>query len=187
MVFEDQNWTIEEACRRINHEYDEIIRLLRPTLWDEGAGQRSARWLPPPLGIMKLNSDDSYWRENNTMGGGGVIRDSRGHWQHGYFLKMVGGNPLMEEAIALRTGLELAWNTGYREVRCEVDCKELVQGLRDHEICRFCPELQGINNWCRRDWKVEIIWVPRECNMVADHLAKRGINQNLPATQFSET
>lgn len=77
MVFEDQKWPIEEACKSINHEFDEFARVLNPKLWDDGAGKRSVHWAPPLVGYTKLNSDGSYLREEDRMGGTVVVSLAR--------------------------------------------------------------------------------------------------------------
>lgn len=46
------------------------------------------------------------------MGGGGLLRDSKGTWIQGFVMHGTGGNVLLAEAKALKDGLILALEKG---------------------------------------------------------------------------
>lgn len=180
MLFEPSPWTLQEAWRRICHDYDEIIHFQDPLNVENGNQRMSDSWKPPPAGTVKLNVDGSFGGEPHRMGGGGVFRDSKGTWMGGFISFETGGNPLLAEATALRDGLECGWQRGFRNLICEVDCQELISSLGDQERTRFMPVLQDINNWLLRDWIVVLQPVNRIANRVADRLARLGAESLQP-------
>ncbi|XP_057426533.1 F-box/FBD/LRR-repeat protein At4g26340-like [Lotus japonicus] len=89
------------------------------------------RWILPPAGTVNLCSDGSFNPVSNQMGSGGVIRDSQGVWLCGFHSFEEGGNALLAEAKALKIGLQLTWDRGFRSVECNMDCRTLVSALED--------------------------------------------------------
>ncbi|CAN1769908.1 Putative ribonuclease H protein At1g65750, partial [Linum perenne] len=74
------------------------------------------------------------------------------------------------------SGLQLAWDWGYRKVQLQLDSRcavSLLQsnGLEDHA---HTSTIHSARYLIRRDWEVQIIHVHREGNHVADLLASRG-------------
>ncbi|XP_057432328.1 uncharacterized protein LOC130725089 [Lotus japonicus] len=67
-----------------------------------------------------------------------------------------------------------AWAHGYRDIIAEMDCKEVLRELHNTASHGFCPMLGEIASLLRQQWKVNLQWVPRECNMAADCLAHMG-------------
>lgn len=93
----------------------------------------------------------------------------------------------LAEAMALRDGLRLAWERGYRCLLCESVCKELVNNLDDMEWVRVHVHratLSEIQDMLRWNLRVELSWVAWEGYMVAYWLAKRG--PFLPTTGIHE-
>ncbi|XP_057442373.1 uncharacterized protein LOC130734086 [Lotus japonicus] len=87
------------------------------------------------------------------------------------------GSPFCAEALALRDGLRLAWERGFRKIICESDSLEVVKVVQHGG--RFDTHVHGqilseIGELLNRKWRVELGWVAREGNMVADWLAKQG-------------
>ena len=41
-------------------------------------------WLPPLVGWIKLNSDSAFKVDTSSAGCGGLLKDCRGNWLHGY-------------------------------------------------------------------------------------------------------
>ncbi|KAE8656904.1 hypothetical protein F3Y22_tig00116997pilonHSYRG00576 [Hibiscus syriacus] len=102
-----------------------------------------------------------------------VGRNHVGRWVMG-FMKFIGCcSALDAELWGLFEGLQVAWNMGVRKIKVESDCKEAVDLLnnvpRARDVCSLLPHLGDI---CNRDWEVSFTFVPRECNSVADKLAK---------------
>ncbi|CAN1183029.1 Putative ribonuclease H protein At1g65750 [Linum perenne] len=73
-------------------------------------------------------------------------------------------------------GLQLAWERGYRKIQLQLDsqCAVLLlqgEGLEDHA---HAATIMTATELLRRNWKVQIIYVYRESNNVADFLANYG-------------
>ncbi|XP_057444777.1 uncharacterized protein LOC130737023 [Lotus japonicus] len=96
---------------------------------------------------------------------------------------MEGGNVLLSEAYALKHGLALVWEQGYRDVICNIDCGELLRSLEDEESRRFLPILAEISDFINRDWRISLVPISRDCNAPADWLAKKGATT--PTSTFS--
>ena len=80
------------------------------------------------------------------------------------------------ELLALRFGLCLAWQHGFRKVVCEVDCLEVVR-LVLHEFSsfhRYLAIIKDIQALLAKDWLCVLHHVYREGNQAADFLARLG-------------
>ncbi|CAN1172815.1 Putative ribonuclease H protein At1g65750 [Linum perenne] len=74
------------------------------------------------------------------------------------------------------SGLQLAWERGYRKIQLQLDSQCVVQllqgeGLDDHA---HAATISTATELLRRDWEVHIIHVYRESNHAADFLANVG-------------
>lgn len=47
------------------------------------------KWMKPPLGWFKLNTDGSSVQQRKVAGGGGVIRDGFGNWVVGFSMVLI--------------------------------------------------------------------------------------------------
>ncbi|XP_057444937.1 uncharacterized protein LOC130737196 [Lotus japonicus] len=73
----------------------------------------------------------------------------------------------------------LAWDQGYKQIACDIDCEELVTILdrTDQDLVLHHPQvlvLKEIMTLMARDWRVTVNWVHRDGNAAADWLAKYG-------------
>lgn len=66
--------------------------------------------------------------DSNMMGTGGLIRSSKGDWITGFSCFEGGG--MLAELLAVRRGLQLAWESGFRNVVLEIDSQEVVSLLQ---------------------------------------------------------
>ncbi|XP_057418831.1 uncharacterized protein LOC130713045 [Lotus japonicus] len=139
----------------------------------------AARWGRPSEGSVSFCVDGSFRLDPRCMGWGGIVRDSQGLWQDGFHGYMIGESAFMAEAIALERGLHFVWDRGYRQVVCNVDCRNLLQALGDEEKCQLLPILGDIRELLQRRWVVSLSYVGRDCNASADWLAKRGASSPL--------
>ncbi|KAF7841958.1 reverse transcriptase [Senna tora] len=92
---------------------------------DEGLG----RWVKPPRDVVKLNSDAGLLPSGGGIVGG-VLRDNEGHCL-GAITEGYGhsSNPMVLEAVAMRSGLELALSLGIEEIIIESDTKLVLEFL----------------------------------------------------------
>ncbi|KAJ1415874.1 Ribonuclease H domain [Sesbania bispinosa] len=84
------------------------------------------------------------------------------------------GNSLLAELLALKQGLELAWEKGHRRLIVETDSLEaihLVNSPNNHNL--YCGDVvRHIQQMLRKDWQIQCTHVMREANLIADYLAK---------------
>lgn len=73
------------------------------------------KWLPS-CGIVKLNVDGSYNDCTRHSGCGGLLRTNDGKWLRGFSSKVLYADITLVELVALKQGLMLAWDCGYREL-----------------------------------------------------------------------
>lgn len=70
-----------------------------------------------------------------------------------------GDRAFKAEALALGDVLVLAWDRGFRQIICDVDCDELVQVVVDAEAVQFHSEfvvLNFIRQLLAREWDVKL-------------------------------
>lgn len=138
------------------------------------------RWKPPKNGFLKLNIDGAWKAEGDKSGIGGVFRDERGKWEFGFSKRIEAGSAEAAELLAIREGVQIAWDCNYLQVEVECDALGVVQllskpleavhhplGVVVMDICILLP----------RKWKVEFMHIKREANKVAHALAAEAVQQ----------
>ncbi|KAK7266661.1 hypothetical protein RIF29_19311 [Crotalaria pallida] len=134
--------------------------------------------------VQTLLADMRCCMPSSTQGGdgmngfGGLLRDSFGRWLLGFTGCYSSSSVLLSELMALRNGLLLAWNAGYRLVRCEVNSLEayrLVSMESPPAFHVFGAIICDIKSFLARDWDASLSHVLREVNGCADVLAKMGV------------
>lgn len=122
---------------------------------------------------MKLNSDGSVHRGEQTASAAGVIRNDQGQWLLGYGCNLGACTVPEAELWGLFQGLQLAWVAGFRRLEAEVDSQLLISLL--HKELATTHPLHSLVSACQgflsRDWHVQFRHIYREANRVADSLA----------------
>ena len=133
IVFEDDHrWFPNNPKQWVLEKADEFTKVWNVGKGDAGKNLKTIRligWNYPKHGWVKLNSDGAAKANPGRAGGGGVIRDSNGNWLVGYAANLGICTSMVAEICALRTGLEIAWNKGYRQIQVEMDSHVLIQML----------------------------------------------------------
>ena len=86
----------------------------------------------------------------------------------------------MAELAAVRQGLEMAWNMGYKFLQLELDSKVVQSWLTNYNVnypTNMLPLICDCRNLLHQEWEVHVHHVYREANGCADVLAKRGTRQ----------
>ncbi|XLT60596.1 hypothetical protein S245_053503 [Arachis hypogaea] len=138
------------------------------------------RWVPPSEGAIKLNVDGSSRGNPGRAGCGGLLRDQDGNCVAG-FLSYIGFAGSVEaELMAIRHGLWLAWQSGYRKVECESDCMVALKIIHDNAegFPEFEHIVEEIHRFMLLEWDVIVYHIMREGNSCADFLAKMGSSSN---------
>ena len=94
----------------------------------------TVKWCKPPISYVKLNTDGNRFNDL-SYGYGGVLRSDKGNWLMGFSTSSMAMDITLVELLALKEGLNIAWNVGYKKIICEIDSGEAVALLRDH----MCP------------------------------------------------
>ncbi|XP_057452178.1 uncharacterized protein LOC130743996 [Lotus japonicus] len=155
-LLDPQPWPFEVAWRKLLHDHDDWVRSFATSNL-----LLANVWFPPPLDVVKCNSDGSFRDMDQRIGGGGVIRDHHDKWVAGCFSGVAGDNAFRVEAVAMRDVLRLAWHRGFRRVICEVDCSVLVSTLADTTAIHM-------------HYEFPVMVLDPPLNVLADYLARRG-------------
>ena len=145
------------------------------------------KWVSPPLGWFKLNTDGSLLGNPGLAGGGGVICNHLGEWVGGFSRAIDATISVQAELRALKNGLELAIDLGILNLEIEMDslvAVELANSIATPNIF-----LSAIVTDCRslieRFELCSLKHIFREANGCADLLAKAGYAQSPDFLSFS--
>ena len=144
------------------------------------------KWISPPLGWFKLNTDGSLLRNPGLAGGGGIIRNHVGDWVGGFSRAIGVTTSVQAELRALKDGLKLAIDL--RILNLEIEMNSLVAIDFFNSISTPNVFLSSIVVDCRslieRFNLCSLRHIYREANGCADLLAKAGCDQSLDFISF---
>ncbi|XP_062021276.1 uncharacterized protein LOC133737799 [Rosa rugosa] len=143
-------------------------------------------WLKPPAGIFKLNVDGTRHGPSGKIGAGGVIRCSNGNWIKGFQVNLGIGEILDAEAWGLLHGLKQAFGCHINQIEVESDSAILVRLIKNTDVSLH--PLGSLISCCRnlidKFQSFSLRHIYRECNMVADCLAKNSITHAHGVVEF---
>ncbi|KAK8495688.1 hypothetical protein V6N12_005594 [Hibiscus sabdariffa] len=136
-------------------------------------------WTPPPPGVLKLNVDGAVASVGRAGGVGGLLRNSDRKCLLSFSRYVGQVPPLLAEILAIKIGLELFFNSAWRNVDriiVESDNKVVVEWILNPVICTgiFSPLVKEIVSLVGSN-PISFRHISRGCNIDADRLAKRGI------------
>lgn len=139
-------------------------------------------WRPPPLGWIRLNTDDAARGVGGSAGCGGLFRGTDGHWLCGFSRHLGSCTAFVAELWGVLTGLELAWERGFRRVELHVDSTAVVHTLTVSTEGSMMGRIlvQRIRRLLQQDWEISIAHSYREANACADCLANLGCDSKEP-------
>lgn len=129
-----------------------------------------ASWIKPPNGVLKQNFDGSFIKEEQRGGYGRVFRDSLGHMSCRY------SGPV--DCIDANGAEVFDMLMGYRELRKIEGHHAMIEGDFFHSGVWGALHILGNK---RTEWRrfnkfqsieLHFYHVPREANVLADHLAR---------------
>ncbi|CAN1791749.1 Putative ribonuclease H protein At1g65750 [Linum perenne] len=131
-------------------------------------------WEPAPPEWVTLNSDGYVISESGQAAARGLIRDYQGHCLAPFSENLGICSITRAELRGVVSGLQLAWDRGYRKVQLQIDsqCAVLLLQSDDRTDHLHATTIRHARELLRRDWEVRIRHVYRESNH--DHLANRG-------------
>lgn len=127
---------------------------------------------------MKLNTDGSRNSQNGKTASGGIICNSSGHQICGFQANLGIGEVLNAETWGLFHGLKLAVDHNINNLIVESDSATLVNSLLNGntDMHPLGALLSCCKNLMQKFQTICICHIYRECNSVADALAKNAIN-----------
>ncbi|KAF7819384.1 Non-LTR retroelement reverse transcriptase [Senna tora] len=162
------------------HQYCRFVRSAFSLVGKEGQGSRVAvriAWVPPPDGWIKVNVDGSV--DPGSFGSsacGGVLRDRDGNFLCGFSRNVGSCSITLTELWGVLSGLQVAWNRGFKKVIIETDClnaKRLIYQNFEEGYCS-AQLVDEIHKSIAQDWDVVVQHVFKEANFVADKIAQLG-------------
>ena len=138
----------------------------------------------PLSGVFKINTDEATVENARTTGLGVIIRDSRGQFVAVRTRKIQGTADVMNtEALAVKEGLKLAMDLGFRAIILEGDAKVILESferqsmIQSHVglILAYAYRLAAGFSYFKAQF------VSRAYNIIADKLAeiaKNGVDQD---------
>ncbi|XP_059066340.1 uncharacterized protein LOC131061549 [Cryptomeria japonica] len=138
--------------------------------------QRMGKWLPPPAGFLKINTDGSSRGNPGPTGIGGIGRDSSRSVVFIFSANEGVQTVNRMEGLAILYALKRAYALGWRKVICEADSQILVNLLLQRKMSEVSWQLsvlvQQILQVSSVMDSVSFTHIPREWNRAADCLAK---------------
>ena len=142
-------------------------------------GSQTTSWQPPGPGQYKVNVDGALFAAENTAGLGVVIRDEHGQVMVSLSECIPLPSTVIEvEVLAARRGMELAVETGFRNIVLESDSQILIKALREdsYSLASFGHLVQDIQVIASYLSSSNFNHVRRQCNGLAHSLARRAKN-----------
>ncbi|XP_019414613.1 PREDICTED: uncharacterized protein LOC109326381 [Lupinus angustifolius] len=113
----------------------------------------------PDIGWVKINVDGSCSLRDQSIRGGGVIRNEDGIWLSGFSINFGTGSSILAELLAIECGLTLAWNLGHRKVILKSDCLEAIHIITVRmqvRLDRLSEVITSIGGLLKRNWDLDI-------------------------------
>lgn len=131
MIFGEENWNVQLVLRRALFSAEEYTKFINKRAITDVDGILIVRWLPPPVGVIKLNVDGSCFAKTSITGSGGLMRTDTGNWVSGFSSFDSQGDALYVELSAIKNGLTFVWSKGHRKIHCETDSLEVVNLVQE--------------------------------------------------------
>ncbi|KAF7830841.1 reverse transcriptase [Senna tora] len=183
VIFQDLHSLPASSGRKVFVKSVEFSHLAKDFLPKVDINRCWVKWVPPPDGWLKLNTDGSCLGNPGSMAAAGIIRDSNGNWISGFSKQLGFGNSLKAELWAIALGIKLAKDLACERLVVESDSLYAVNLITDNNIC-VSHALGPLTQFCRstlRDFSdVQIRHTFREGNSCADSLAKHANLSNSP-------
>ena len=142
----------------------------------------------PSNPVIKINTNGSYLGNPGIAGAEGILRNHLGQWILGFSLHVGLATNNMVELFAVRQGLTMVWNLGFKFIYLELDSKVVINWLKNSNTSfptNMLPLIGDCRNLLERDWEVRMQHIYHEANECADALAKRGTHQQNLLTVYS--
>ncbi|KAF8697819.1 hypothetical protein HU200_035307 [Digitaria exilis] len=171
--------SIKQAVLWVRDTSFDLWQILHPIKQPKPATDQP-KWSKPCEGWIKCNLDAPFSTGNMQGVTGVVLRDDAGVFLAAQ-AKPYGQcmDALTVEAYACRDGMVLAEGFGVSRLCLETDCRELTGLWENRHECRsaIAPIVTELQECSRRFQGFSFSHVSRQCNKVADELAKQANGQ----------
>ena len=122
---------------------------------------------------MKLNIDGAAKGTPGEASSAGVFRNALSQWIRGFAFHVGIDFALTTELKAILTGLQIAWECGFKHLILKCDSLTAISMIRNPNTSypMFGRILKCISHWLYQSWQVTIQHSYREGNQVADKVA----------------
>ena len=126
--------------------------------------------------FIKLNIDGSSLGNLGLAGAGELLHNSSGAWISGFSLHMGITSNNIVELGAIRKGLLLAWNLGFKFIHLKIDSMTVLSLLTNNKDISqdVIPILCDCKNLMKRNWTVQLYHMFCEANGGMNALCKEG-------------
>ncbi|KAH9653988.1 putative reverse transcriptase/RNA-dependent DNA polymerase [Citrus sinensis] len=138
-------------------------------------------WKPPPEGYVKVNTDAAIYMEEQKVGLGIIIRDSKGDFVAAAMkMSKFIDNIAYAEAEAIHLGMNVAEAVARGPVIVESDCSEVVNQIlgRTGSNLELLWIISDIKKQMQKVKDIKMQFIPRICNGAAHDLAKMALKVN---------
>ena len=104
-------------------------------------------WIPPPVGIAKINVDAGVARKHQRGAVAAVARDGQGGYLGASAVLFDGlADPEVLEAMAIREGVNLAQDLLLTRIKVASDCLTVVEAMKEPNLGRYSHILHEITS-----------------------------------------
>ena len=138
-------------------------------------------WLPPPIGVAKVNVDAAIAKNGSTAAVAAVARDATGTFLGASAMVTRGAtDPEMLEASACREGMALAMDLNLRKVKLASDCANVIRTIRaGDKLGSYGQIIRELEETTLGFQAVEFAHEGRQSNVEAHGLARGSIYSDL--------
>lgn len=169
---------LDVSSKMLRSYATEIVEAFKSPLAAGSCNHRLTRWVSPPTGTLKLNTDGCWYASNGKAGFGGIFRNEHGGWVLGYYGKMVAQSSLATEIWSIYRGLTIILGKGLNNIYIETDSQTAVILFNDGANLNH-PQSNIINDgkYLLNRTGSKLTHTYRDANQCADHLAHLGAEQ----------
>lgn len=139
----------------------------------------SVRWLPPPTGFVKVNTDGSEIK--GFIQGGAVYRDLMGFVIAAFSRRMGKGQAYEAELTSAIEGITMAIMKGWRKLILEADSMHVVSLFQNQDAAEIPWKFKAVWDWMNEmlcDVEFWATHIYREGNTVADAISTNKMEGN---------
>lgn len=156
-------------------EFDQVAQKARDEALEVDKEQMNDKWQAPWGGMIKLNTDAAMDMRNSRVSWSIVARNQKGEivkvWAGSEQRK---GDPLVEEADAVRRALIKAKAEGWENIEVQSDCKAAIERIKEENAqdARIGTIVEDISRMRLEFSNCFLSFIKREGNSVSHEMAR---------------